>query len=112
MTLFVIGQLNFGTVEWATLFLVLICIYFWLTKGSSSIIIFSTLAVTIGSIPQLFDAYKDPFDIYLLPCFGFVVASIISIIAGKDWSIKERLYATARALIYATVIILAMRKFF
>lgn len=105
------GQIGWGMVEWLTLVLVVICIYVWLTASSTSTIIISTITITIAGIPQLITAWNNPTAVSIPIWSGFFVSSVCSVFAGKEWTVKERLYATARASFYAAIIMLALGRF-
>lgn len=114
IALLITGQFLWGTIEWLTLVLVLICICVWATSNRSLTMIVSTIAISLGGIPQLFLAWSNPLSISIPIWTGFLIASLFGIFAGKNWSIKERLYPVARLILYALVIgitLLASNKF-
>ncbi len=112
IALLVTGQFWWGLTEWVILIFVLVSIGVWITSSGTLTIIVSTIAITLGSIPQLVLAWNNPSSILIHFWTILLVASIFGVLAGKEWSIKERLYSVARLLIYASVIILAMKRFF
>jgi len=106
------GQFWWGTTEWITLIFVLISLGVWATSSGYLTIIVSTIAITLGSIPQIVLAWNIPASIPLYFWIGLFVLSIFGLLAGREWSIKERLYSVARMLVYLLVIIFAMKRFF
>lgn len=112
VALLITGQFVWGYVEWLTSILVIVSIGFWIFGKRSTIILVSTIAISIAGIPQLFLAWTNPSSISLLIWSGFLIASILGVLAGKNWSIKERLYPTARLVLYALVILFAIKRFF
>jgi hypothetical protein len=108
LTLLVTQQFFWGIIEWVTLVLVLICLTVWIVGNRTITLIVSTIAISLGGIPQLFLAWNHPTDISIPVWSGFLIASIFGVMAGKNWTIKERLYPVARLILYALVIILAL----
>lgn len=105
-------QFWWGNLEWLTLVLVLICLFVWATSKRTTTIIISAIAITIAGIPQLVLAWNNPESITIFIWAGFLIASLFGILAGKDWSVKERLYSLSRLILYALVIIFALTRYF
>ena len=107
LALLITKQFFWGIVEWMTLILVLVCLYVWIKSSRSFTIIVSTIAISLSGIPQLFLASNQPDNVSIPIWGGFLIASILGLLAGKDWSVKERLYPLARLILYGLVIVIA-----
>ncbi|MEI9920857.1 MAG: hypothetical protein WDO14_18995 [Bacteroidota bacterium] len=98
-------QVLWTWVESMTTVLVIICLLVWYTLGERAGIIASSLANLIAGIPQMVDTYKKPSGTPSLPYAVFFVGNVISLMAGKAWTIEERFYQGTSIIL--TVIILA-----
>ncbi len=103
-------QVSWTWVESVTTFLVLVCLFVWYAIGPEAGTVASSLAVVIASVPQGVDTWKKPEStptgIYTL----FLIANAMSLYAGKDWTIEERLYAGCTTFLCAVLILFSLRK--
>ncbi|NOT75773.1 MAG: hypothetical protein HOP08_12675 [Cyclobacteriaceae bacterium] len=103
-------QVSWTRVETMTAFLVIICLIVWSTAGQRVALMATAAAVVIASIPQMFNTYKKPSETPLIPYFIFLAANVLSLFAGKSWSVEERLYPSASLLLTLAIVLLALRK--
>lgn len=105
-------QISWSFIETTTAILVMICLIVWYFAGAKLGIIASSLAMVIASIPQMADTYKKPqktpTGVYII----FLVANILSLIAGKKWTIEERFYAGCAVFICSTIVLISLKKSF
>jgi len=103
-------QVSWSWVETLTALLVVVCLITWYTAGERAGIIASSLAVVIASIPQMVDTYKKPeatpTHIYLV----FLLANIVSFIAGSAWSIEERFYPACSIFLCVVIVTFSLRR--
>ena len=103
-------QVSWTWVETITAILVFVCLVLWYVVGEDAGIVSSSLAVVIASIPQMVDTYKNPWatptTIYLV----FLFANILSLLAGKSWTIEERFYPACAVFLCLVIAAFSMRK--
>ncbi len=87
--------------------LVITCIIVWLGVGSTAAIIASSAAMVIAGLPMLRDAYESPFDMPVTVYTLATVGNLCGAIAGKDWSIEERLYPLL-AFLYTLALVITI----
>src|SRR6266403_4909242 len=110
MLLLIKKEFAWTRVDWWTAAGVLICLGVWAFLGTTATTVASTTAVVISGYPLLETTYKKP---HLAPkqiYFMFCIASAASLIAAKDWSIKEALYPEATLGISIIFVLLSLRK--
>lgn len=103
-------QVSWSWVETITAILVIVCLVVWYILGEDAGIVASSLAVVIASVPQMVDTYKKPWatptTIYLV----FLVANILSLIAGRSWTIEERFYPGCAVFLCVVIALFSMRR--
>lgn len=103
-------QVSWSWVESMTATLVVICLIVWYAAGEKAGIIASSLAVVIASVPQMVDTYKKPEATPTLIYLVFLTAYIVSLIAGKAWTIEERFYPCCSIFLSVVIVIFSVRK--
>jgi hypothetical protein len=83
----------------------------WYFSGGKVATVASTMAMIIGGIPQLIDAWKKPQDMPILPYTSYFVANCLSAAGGKSWAIEERFYPLGAAIFCLSIAVLSIRKF-
>ena len=78
--------------------------------GRRAATIASSFAVAFASIPLLVDFWKKPKEAPIWTYVAFTVANGISILAGKDWSVKERFYPVVCTVLTALFVVVAARR--
>ena len=101
---------SIGWVEYFFGGLVLICAVVWFFMSNEAAIVVATLALLLASVPQLKDTWLRPHEAPIWIYLGFTTANILSTLAGKDWSIAERLYPASCSLATIAFVLLAARK--
>ena len=89
---------------------VLASIVVWYFVSDELAIVVSTIGVVVAGLPQLKDVWKDPAGAPLGPYVLFVIANGLSTLAGKDWSIQERLYGSACTVLTITFAMVAAMR--
>lgn len=97
-------------VETFTSFLVVCCIVAWYWSGPKAATVMATVAHITAGIPQLRDTYKYPENTSALVYLGFSVASFLSAMGGRDWSVEQSLYQVSTGVYCMSVSLTAMRK--
>jgi hypothetical protein len=105
------AEIEMGANEAAVMALVAISVIGWWTSGAWYATIWSTIGVAIAGWPQLRDGWRiphaQPVSIYL----GFVLVNGLAAIAGREWSVVERLYpVSCMALCFITAGVPYMRR--
>lgn len=103
-------QVSWTWIETMTAILVVICLVVWCASGELAGIVASSLAVLVAGIPQMVDTFRKPESTPWLPYAIFLVGNILSLIAGRSWSIEERFYQCVSLFISLAVLVLSLRK--
>ncbi|MXV15079.1 hypothetical protein [Hufsiella ginkgonis] len=103
-------QVSWSKIETATSVLVVICLVTWYAAGGQAGIIASSLAVFTASIPQMADTWKKPATTPVTPYLVFLAANLLSLFAGRSWTIEERFYPACSVALTVIIVAFAMRK--
>lgn len=103
-------QVSWSRIETMTTVLVIICLGVWYAAGERAGIIASSLAVLMASIPQMAETYKKPDATPAGAYIVFLIANLVSFVAGRSWMIEERFYAGCSVFLCFVIVILALRK--
>lgn len=103
-------QVSWTWIETMTAILVVICLFVWFTSGELAGIVASSLAVLIAGIPQMVDTFRRPESTPSLPYAVFFIGNVISLMAGKEWSIEERFYQCISMTITIVILGFSLRK--
>ena len=91
--------------------LVLICLVVWDVSGAKAATVAASIAFLTACLPQLRDTYRKPGNTSVVIYFGYSVAGMLSVIAGKDWSVEQRLFPVVIVVLNLAVAATAARKF-
>lgn len=110
-----VGILRTRTFSWSwretiTSGFVVVSIFVWCFVSDELATIVSTLGVVAAGFPQLDDFRKDPRGAPVLTYIGFTIANALSMMAGHDWSVQERLYGGACTVLTVVFVIVGSRK--
>ena len=97
-------------VETLTAVLVLICLVLWYVLGERAGIVSSSLAVVFASLPQVVHTYKRPQATPTLIYAVFLFANILSLFAGKEWTIEERFYPGCAVFLCLVIVLLSLKR--
>jgi hypothetical protein len=103
-------QVSWSWIETATAILVIICLVLWYTLGEDAGIVASSLAVVIASVPQMVDTYKKPWATPTAIYTVFLLANILSLAAGRSWTIEERFYPACAVFLCLVIALFSMRR--
>lgn len=92
------------------LILVILCLMIWSMSGPRWATIASTIAVWISGCPQIRDSWRKPDRMVGLIYMGYTIASGLSFLGGKSWSIEERFYPGMMTTLCGAIAIAAMRE--
>lgn len=106
-----VGKTTWGWFETIIALMVIACLVGWWQSGPRLATILSTTGVVLSGLPQIKDAYKSPFDMPLGIYIGYTVVNIISTIGGAGWTVEDRLYPFACAILCGLVVLVTCRKF-
>ena len=104
------GDRSWTWFETTTLFMVLVCIVFWVTSGPRMATIMATVAFVLAGFPQLKDTYKKPWNTSALLYSGYSISALLAVFAGKAWSVEERFFPGTLTFFNSLVAIVALRK--
>ena len=96
--------------ETFVLILVLVCLFVWSLSGSRWATIASTMAVCISGGPQIRDSWRTPDWTTGLIYTGYMLASSLSFLGGKSWTVEERFYPGMMALLSLVIASASFRK--
>ncbi|MEO5975879.1 MAG: hypothetical protein ABIS36_20915 [Chryseolinea sp.] len=97
-------QVDWTWIETLTSTLVLICMIIWFFTGDTGAIVSSSIALVIASIPQMVDTYRRPKETPVLVYMIWLIANLLSFLAGKEWTIKERFYPACGMILCLCII--------
>ncbi len=103
-------QISWSWVEALTTALVIVCLVIWFFVGEKAAIVSASLATIAASIPQIVSTYKKPAETPTGIYLAFVLANLLSLYAGKSWTIEERFYPVSALLICLIISIFSIRK--
>jgi hypothetical protein len=104
-------QIKWSWIEVMTAFLVVICLVIWFFVGEKAAIVSASLAAVIASIPQMVSTYKKPSSTPTGIYLSFLIANLVSLYAGKSWTIEERFYPASGIFICLIIVLASVRKF-
>lgn len=105
-------QIAWSWVETMTAILVVLCIIIWFLVGEKAAIVSASLATLIASIPQMVSTYKKPSSTPTGIYIAFLLANLISLYAGKSWTIEERFYPICAVLLCLFIVLFSIRGFY
>jgi hypothetical protein len=97
-------------VETMTVGLVVLSIWMWASVGPWWATIVSSVAVFIASFPQTVETYRKPRETPFGLYAGYVMANILSLFGGKEWSVEERFYYVCAGACCVMILIAASRR--
>lgn len=103
-------QVTWTWVETITAILVVVCLILWYILGEDAGIVSSSLAVVIASIPQMVETYKKPSATPTTIYLFFLLANLLSLFAGKTWTIEERFYPACAVFLCLVIALFSLRK--
>ncbi|MBC8035112.1 MAG: hypothetical protein H7Y03_13255 [Chitinophagaceae bacterium] len=102
-------QIAWSWIETSTAFLVIICLIIWFFMGEKAAIVSSSLATVTASIPQMVSTYKKPSSTPTGIYVAFLMANILSLYAGKSWTIEERFYPASAVVLCLIIALFSLR---
>jgi hypothetical protein len=103
-------QVVWTWVESLTAALVVICLIVWGIAGERAGLIASSIAVLIASVPQMIDTYKRPQSTPTIAYAIFLFADVLSVFAGKGWTIEERFYSVIGGILSIVILVFSLKK--
>ncbi|MEK7511191.1 MAG: hypothetical protein AAB582_03070 [Patescibacteria group bacterium] len=114
-------KIKWSWVETFCSFMVVVCVVTWMNwehqqlvsipySAEQMVIILSTMALAIATLPVLTDAITKPATSAPLIYLGYTAANAISMMAGSSWAIEERFYAGTSTIATALVFLAASRR--
>lgn len=97
-------QFEWSRTETITSVLVIVCLMVWRSAGNTGAIIASSVAVVIAGIPQMVHTRRRPEDTPMTVYFIWLVANLLSLFAGKSWTIDERFYAVCGLVLCSAIL--------
>jgi hypothetical protein len=103
-------QVSWTWIETMTSILVVICLVVWYTSGEQAGIVASSLAVLIAGIPQMVDTFRRPESTSSLPYVVFFIGNVMSLVAGRAWTIEERFYQCVSISLTIVILVFSLRR--
>lgn len=105
-------QVSWTLIEVFTSILVIVCLVIWFSVGEKAAIVATSLATLTASIPQMVSTYKKPSETPTGIYLAFVGANLLSLYAGRAWTIEERFYPATAVLICLLIALFSIRDFY
>ncbi len=90
--------------------MVAVSIVIWMFVSSTAATVVATAGVVIASAPQARQILRRPAEARIWIWATYVFANTLAIVAGKDWSIQERLFPSCCAATSMILLFLSLRK--
>jgi len=103
-------QISWTWVELFTATLVVVCLGVWIITGEIFGLISSSIAVVIAAVPQMVETYKKPASTPTRAYVVFLIANVVSLFAGRSWSIEERFYPACGVFLTVVILVFSLRK--
>lgn len=103
-------QFSWSWIETMTSVLVVASMVGWYVGGNKTAIVMSATALSIGTIPQMVQFYRQPDRQAGWIYAGFLLANTLSFLSGKSWTIEERFYSGSCVFATLICVYLALRK--
>jgi hypothetical protein len=100
-------QFEWSRIETLTSVLVIICLAVWYRAGHTSAIVASSLAVVIAGIPQMVHTQRRPQDTPMTIYLIWLIANMLSLFAGRAWTIDQRFYAVCGLVLCSSILAIA-----
>lgn len=106
-TLVLLYKGRYGWSGFDTIIAVLVglCIALWLTKGSRWALVLSVVAAVIAAIPFTLLTWESPANSPIVPNSGFLLTNLLAFISAKAWTLEDRLYSGANAIVCLLLVI-------
>lgn len=110
LSLLIKKNFSWSNLDWFVVGLVIVCIIIQYEIGEFWSMIASVASLTIASIPQVIDTYKQPKNTPSLIYLIFCLANIISLLGAKSFALEQVLYAGSALIICITITLLSLRR--
>lgn len=101
---------SWSNLDSLVVFLVIVCVLIQYKAGPFSAMIASVLSLTVASIPQVVDTYKNPNNTPSFIYSIFCLANITSLIGAKSFALEQTLYAGSALIICLVITLLSLKK--
>ncbi len=108
--LIITKQFSWTWFETATVVSIVICLIVWAMLGPKATTIITSLAVLLGSFPEIKDSWNKPKAITRIQWGGFLVVNIFYTFNGRGLEVKEILYPLTCVLICLALLFANLRK--
>lgn len=105
------GPIKWTKFETLIALLAIFCIEVWILNDNMVAAIASLCALTIASIPQIVDTWKQPKDTPTLIYFGYTLSGLLATLGGKEVSVVEIGYPFLGFLVCSTITVFSLREF-
>lgn len=78
--------------------LVVLTVLVWLTSGPRVALVMSVAAGIIAGVPFVLMTWQTPLASPIISNVGFLIANILSFASAKAWTLEDRLFSGANAL--------------
>jgi hypothetical protein len=103
---------KWGTTEKICVVMVIVCIVAWKIAGPDYATVGAVIGVSIATWPQIKDSILNPSLESIKIYGGFTIVNILATVAGKAWTIEERLYPATCTVLCALIVIACSRIYF
>jgi hypothetical protein len=97
-------QYEWSRTETLTCVMVAACLVIWYNAGHTVALVASSVAVVIAGIPQMAHTRRSPRDTPVGVYGIWMVANVLSLVAGKHWTIDERFYAACGIVLCLSIL--------
>jgi len=100
-------QNEWSRTETLTCVMVAACLIIWYNAGHTVALMASSVAVVIAGIPQMAHTRRNRHDTPVGVYGIWLVANVLSLVAGKHWTIDERFYAACGIVLCLSILCIA-----
>jgi len=100
-------QYEWSRTETLTCVMVAACLVIWYSAGHTVALVASSVAVVIAGIPQMAHTRRNPRDTPVSAYGIWTLANVLSLIAGKRWTVDERFYAACSIVLCLSILCIA-----
>lgn len=104
------NPLNWTWFENLILALVILSVGIWVSTTNELAVLASVIALTIASVPQIVDTWRNPIKTPSVIYFGYVVSNLLATLGGKEFSVVEVAYPVGGFVICAIIFVFSLRK--
>lgn len=109
ISLLVKKNFAWSIIDWLVIGLVIACVIIQYQIGEFWSMIASIASLSVASIPQIIDTFKQPRNTPSTIYSIFCLANLVSLLGAKSFALEQVLYAGSALIICVTITLLSLR---